>query len=90
VARLTSPETLKAVMARQKLSVRKLATEAGCAPSFISHLRDGRKSSCTADLAARISDALGTDVIFLPDVSCGTSHSSRSASRCRAVSDPAA
>lgn len=55
-------------MKDRKYSHERLARYAGCSRGFISHLTSGRKSSCSAELAARIAEALNlpTDVLFVP------------------------
>ncbi len=64
--KLRSPEALVDIMDRRGVSLRALATEVGCSSSFIAHLRVGRKTSCSAELAGRISRALDSSLIFLP------------------------
>lgn len=56
--KLTSADTLKALMAQRGLSMSRLARYAGCSKSFIAHLCVGRKSTCTPQLAQRIAEAL--------------------------------
>lgn len=69
--RLTSPDTLRALMAQRKLSYETLARYAGCSKSFISHLTSGRKNTCTPPLAERIAEALQVplEIIFVPSAS---------------------
>lgn len=66
--KLTSAETLKALMKDRNYSQERLARYAGCSKSFISHLTSGRKGSCSSELADRISEALHlpTEVLFVP------------------------
>lgn len=47
-----------------------LARRAGVHYSFISHLKDGRKSTCKPETAALISVSLGVDIdsIFVPKI----------------------
>lgn len=56
--KLTSPDTLRALMAQRGFSYDRLGRYAGCSKSFISHLASGRKRTCTAPLAERIAEAL--------------------------------
>ena len=56
--KLRSPETLRALMNQDEFSLARLARYADCSKSFISHLLAGRLSSCTPELADRISEAL--------------------------------
>lgn len=57
--KLTSRDTLKALMAQKDFSRRRLARYCGLSGSgMIDHLVDGRKSSCTPRLAERIAEAL--------------------------------
>lgn len=69
--RLTSPDTLRALMAQRGLSYETLARYAGCSKSFISHLTSGRKNTCTPQLAERIAEALQVPlaIIFVPSAS---------------------
>lgn len=56
--RLTSSETLKALIDQREFSYERLARYSGCSKSFISHLVKGRKNTCTPELAERMSEAL--------------------------------
>lgn len=75
--KLTSPDTLKALMDQRGFSYERLARYAGCSKSFISHLVKGRKSSCSPLLAENIAEALEVplSLLFVPSVStdCGQS-----------------
>lgn len=64
--RLRSPATLRALMEQYEFSLSRLARYADCSKGFISHLLAGRRSSCTAQLAERIAEALNvpTEVLF--------------------------
>lgn len=66
--KLTSADTLKALMRDRNCSQERLARYAGCSKSFISHLTSGRKKSCSSELADRIAEALNlpTEVLFVP------------------------
>ncbi|WP_264669403.1 helix-turn-helix domain-containing protein [Arthrobacter sp. VKM Ac-2550] len=52
-----------------------LARRAGVHYSFISHLKDGRKSTCTPKTAALISVSLGVEIdsIFVPKITTASS-----------------
>lgn len=69
--RLRSAETLTALMKQSHFSLGELAYLAGCSKGFISHLRAGRRNSCTPELATRIAGVLRVpvDVLFEPKVS---------------------
>lgn len=64
--KLRSADVLKAFMKQKGFSVQRLATYAGCSKSFIGFLRTGAKTSCTDELATRISEALDVpkEVLF--------------------------
>ena len=69
--KLRSPETLRALMRQDDFSLARLARYADCSKSFISHLLSGRRSSCTPELAERITEALHVpvEVLFEPKTS---------------------
>lgn len=69
--KLRSPETLRALMRQDDFSLARLARYADCSKSFISHLLSGRRSSCTPELAERITEALHVpvEVLFEPKMS---------------------
>lgn len=73
--KLTSPDTLRALMDQRGFSYERLARYAGCSKSFISHLAAGRKTSCTPMLAENIAEALEVplSILFVDSVSatCG-------------------
>lgn len=73
--KLTSAETLRALMAQRGFSLERLARYAGCSKSFVSHLTSGRKSSCTPLLAENIAEALEVplSILFVPTDASGTS-----------------
>lgn len=68
--RLQSADTLKALMAQRGYSMSRTARYADCSKSFISHLAEGRKSTCTPALAQRIAEALDVplSVLFVASV----------------------
>ena len=65
--KLRSISTLKALMEQDDMSLDRLARYAGCSKGFISHLRAGRKSTCTPEKAQRIAEALRVPVSVLFD-----------------------
>lgn len=78
--KLTSADTLRALMAQRGLSYETLARYAGCSKSFVSHLTRGRKTTCTPALAERIAEALSVplEILFVPSVSADGGHIVRS------------
>lgn len=81
--RLSSPDMLRATMARRNFSMARLARYAGCSKSMIGHLVSGHKRSCTPELATRISEALDvpTELLFVPCVSTSRGRSVNAAER---------
>lgn len=73
--KLTSRDTLKALMAQRGYSHSRMARYSGCSRAFVSHLTAGRKTSCTAPLALRITEALDVplEILFVPTVPSATS-----------------
>lgn len=69
--KLTSPDTMRALMHQRGFSYDRLARYAGCSKGFISHLTSGRKSTCTPALAENIAEALDVPlrVLFVPGLS---------------------
>lgn len=69
--KLTSSDTLKALMEQRRFSHEQMSRYAGCSRGFISHLTSGRKKSCTPQLATRIAEALDVplELLFAPQVS---------------------
>ena len=70
--KLNSRATLRALMQQKEFSRRRLARYCGLAgPGMIDHLVDGRKTSCTPQLAERIAEALDVPltVLFTPSLS---------------------
>lgn len=71
--RLISRQRLRSFVGPEpdkKMSGRKLARYADVHPSFVDHLLQGRRQSCTPKVAQRISEALEVplDVLFVPNV----------------------
>lgn len=71
--RLRSADTLRALMEQDQFSLGRLARYAGCSKGFVSHLLAGRRSSCTPELAERISEALGIPLAVLFEARVSTS-----------------
>jgi hypothetical protein len=65
--KLRSKEILNAFMDDKNFSNGRLAQYAGCSRAFIGHLRTGLKTSCTPQLAERISEALDVPLVALFD-----------------------
>lgn len=78
---LSSPEMLRATMARRQITMSRLARYAGCSKSMIGHLASGHKTSCTPSLAARISEALDVprELLFVEHGSTSRRQNIRSA-----------
>ncbi|MFI6045342.1 helix-turn-helix transcriptional regulator [Nocardia sp. NPDC051321] len=71
-ATLRTPTTLRDAMADQGLTVRQLASRAGCGKSIIGLLRSGARHSCSPELAAKIAAALDIPIQKLfPDETDG-------------------
>lgn len=67
--KLTSANTLRALMEQKDFSRRRLARYCGLASTgMIDHLLAGRRTSCTPRLAQRIAEALDVpiDLLFVP------------------------
>lgn len=62
---LTSLVILKELMKSKGFDQAKLARYAGCSQSFISQIVNGHKNSCSQELAAEISEALGVPMSVL-------------------------
>ena len=62
---LTSPDTLRALMAQRGMSYDRLARYAGVSKGFISHLTAGRKATCTPKTAREIAEALDVPLAIL-------------------------
>lgn len=65
--KLRSKEILIAFMDDKDFSTGRLAQYSGCSRSFIGHLRSGYKTSCSPELADRISEALSVPTVALFD-----------------------
>lgn len=75
--KLTSANTLRALMEQKDFSRRRLARYCGLASSgMIDHLLSGRRTSCSPRLAQRIVEALDVplSVLFVPKVPSSTRH----------------
>lgn len=66
---LVSPDRLVMLMERtgdgREVSVRDLASAAGCHPSKVDHLRNGRRKTATQVEAEAIAKRLGVDLLVL-------------------------
>lgn len=64
--KLRSADVLRAFMKQKNFSMARLAMYSGCSKSFIGFLANGDKTSCTKELATKISEALDVplDVLF--------------------------
>lgn len=64
--KLRSADVLRAFMKQKNFSMKRLALYSGCSKSFIGFLANGDKTSCTKELAQRISEALDVplEVLF--------------------------
>lgn len=76
--KLTSQDTLRALIDQRGFSYERLARYAGCSKSFISHLAKGRKTTCTPRLAENIAEALDVPltILFVPSESAVSGRSS--------------
>jgi transcriptional regulator with XRE-family HTH domain len=65
--KLTSQETLKALIKQRRLSYNDIGEMSGCHRSMISQLVNGHRKSCTPDLAENIARSLGVprEVLFV-------------------------
>lgn len=72
--RLTSADTLRALMKQRNFSMERLGRYSGCSKSFIHHLCSGRKGTCTPQLAERIAEALEVpiEILFVLHASTGS------------------
>lgn len=78
--KLTSRDTLRALMAQKEFSRRRLARYCGLSGSgMVDHLLDGRKTSCTPLLAERIAEALDVPLalLFVPSLPTSGSDSAQ-------------
>lgn len=77
--RVTSQATLRALMEQRNFSMARLGRYAGCSKSFIHQLSNGTKKTCTAQLGARIAEALEVpvEIIFVVEESAGSGRSVR-------------
>lgn len=73
--KLQSGEILRAFMRQRGISERTLARYAGCSRAMISHLLHGRKTTCTPELAVKITEALTVplEALFMPRMSATSS-----------------
>jgi len=59
-------ELLIAAMAKDDLSVRELAQEAGVSPTIIQELKTGKRKNITLDTFSRVLNAIGYQIAFEP------------------------
>lgn len=69
--KLTSKDTLRALIKQRDLSYADVGRAAGCHKTMVSALANGYRPSCTPKLAERISKCLGVplEVLFVPQAS---------------------
>ena len=77
--KLTSRDTLKALIRQRGLSYNDIGQMAGCHRSMISQLANGHRTSCTAELAERVALCLGvpSEVLFVANASAGSGRNAR-------------
>ena len=76
--KLTSPDTLRALIAQRGFSYERLARYSGVSKSFVSHLTAGRKSTCKPETAENIAEALDVplEILFVQHESADSGRSS--------------
>jgi transcriptional regulator with XRE-family HTH domain len=74
--KLTSKDTLRALMKQRGLSYADVGRAAGCHKTMISALANGYRPSCTPKLAERIAQCLAVplEVLFVPNASADSGH----------------
>ena len=77
--KLTSKETLRALIKQRQLSYNDIGEMVGCDRSMISQLVNGHRTSCTAELGERIAVCLGvpSEVLFVARASASSGHNSK-------------
>lgn len=77
--RLTSRDTLRALIKQRGLSYGQLGQMAGCHRTMISQLVNNHRNSCTPTLADRLSLCLGvpTEVLFVAKTSADSGQSDK-------------
>lgn len=75
--KLTSKDTLKALIKQRRLSYRQIGNMIDCNGSMISALVNGHRTSCTEDLAKRIALVLDVplEVVFFDPIASAVSSS---------------
>lgn len=63
--KLTSPDTLRALIKQRGFSYERLARYSGISKSFVSHLTSGRKVTCKPETAENIAEALDVPLAIL-------------------------
>lgn len=81
--RLTSANTLRALMDQKGISLQDLANSAKVSKGFISHLTAGRKKTCTPRVAEEIARRLDVplSLLFVPSVPLVSGRSSNQQKR---------
>lgn len=81
--KLTSKDTLRALIEQRRLSYADIGTMAGCHRSMISQLVNGHRNSCKPALAERIALCLGvpSEVLFVAHASAGSVNNDKSKAR---------
>lgn len=69
--RLTSRDTLRALVRQRDFTYEELGELAGCSKGFIGHLIGGFRKTCTPELADRIAEELDVprDLLFMEEES---------------------
>lgn len=79
--KIWSGATLVELMKRRNnMQTQRLAHYAKCSPAMVSHLRSGRKDSCSDELAEAIAEALDVPIsaLFDPSTATGSGRSKHS------------
>lgn len=79
--KLTSKDTLRALIKQRDLSYADVGRAAGCHKTMVSALANGYRPSCSPRLAERISKCLGVplEVLFVPQASAASGGSDKTA-----------
>lgn len=77
--KLTSKDTLRALIKQRGLSYAEIGQAAGCHKTMISALVNGHRTSCTAKLGESIARILGvpSEVLFVTSSSAGSGRSDK-------------
>lgn len=84
--KLTSKDTLRALIKQRGLSYGDIGTMAGCHRSMVSQLANGHRTSCTPPLAERIALCLGvpSEVLFVAQTSAPSGQNDKRKARAAA------